>query len=153
MIDAERLIADSHEGAAKVTPTGDRVTDMILHACAGLPFSGYAGEIEPITPEMAWCHAVLSGAMLPALNYKGLTGYELCHAVFYATDFARKPIINLLAQAHILKQATQDPDLLCEYGIALYAVGGVPTQDMIAAAQSPTTEHHEVVARILKAIV
>ena len=153
MIEAERLIADSHDGVATVTPTGDRVTDMILHACAGLPFPGYAGEIALDTPEKAWCHAVLSGGKLPALNCKGLTGYELCHAVFYATDFARKPMVNLLAQAHILKQATQDPDLLCEYGIALYAVGGLPTPEMIAAAQAPTTEHHEIVARILKAIV
>lgn len=153
MIHAERLIADSFEGTATVTPTGDRITDMILHACAGLPFPGYAGEIEPITPEMAWCHAVLSGGNLPALDYHGLTGYELCHAVFYATDFARKPIVNLLAQAHILEQATQEQDLLCEYGIALYAVGGHPTPQMIEAAQAPTTEHHEIVARILKAIV
>lgn len=152
MIEAERLIADSYEGTATVVPSGDRITDMILHACAGIPFVGYAGEIIPDTPEKAWCHAVLSGTALPSLIYEGLTGYALCHNVFYSTDFGRQPINHSAAQLYILAQVTDDPDLLCEFGIALYAVGGIPTTAMLLAAELSLTEHHAVVARILKAV-
>ena len=83
------------------SPTGDRTTDLVLSACAGTPISDYNDEILPTTRERAWCHAALSGTALPTLDLAGTSGYELTHRVFYATDFARKPLLDLAAVAAV----------------------------------------------------
>lgn len=136
-------------------PTGHRLTDMILSACAGLPFAGYEGEIEPTDPERKWCHAVLAGLPLPDFDYSGLSGYELTHAVFYATDFARRPrsIPEALAVVQDALEGETDHEMLIELGACFIGLGEECPADLVAIAREHEHEetHRGTSARMLLA--
>jgi len=135
--------------------TGDPLTDMVLSAFAGVPYSGYNGEILPESPERAWAHAVLSNTDLPQIDYK-TNGYELTHLVFYATDFGRKKKLDLKAQSCILELVKSEikAELLCEYGMAMLSVGGLLNDKMKAAVDiPPVDDHHDIVVKIYKAMM
>lgn len=136
-------------------PTGDRITDLVLSACAGIPVQDYAGEIEPVNRERAWCNAVLSNTTLPSLDVVGVDGYRLTHRIFYATDFGRQPTTSQEAvdavNNEILKEGISE-DLMMELGICLVALGQTCPQFIIDLANIHAThkdEHTDVVARLL----
>lgn len=136
-------------------PTGDRVTDLVLSACAGISVSDYAGEIEPVTRERAWCHAVLSGGDLPALEVSGADGYRLTHRIFYSTDFGRRHVVSQEAvdavNAELQKEGNPE-DLVFELGICLVALGQQCPEAIVAAAElhrGHMVDHLDIVANLL----
>lgn len=136
-------------------PTGDRITDLVLSACAGIPVQDYAGEIEPVNRERAWCNAVLSNTTLPPLDVEGVDGYRLTHRIFYSTDFGRSPITNQQAVdavvAELAKEFLND-DLVLELGICLVALGQSCPQAIVDLANVHAThndDHTDIVARLL----
>lgn len=127
----EELIEASFDGVVIPEPTGDRFTDLVLNAFAGNAVADYAGEIEPANYERKWAHAVLSGAPMPPLALPANDGYELTHAIFYSTDFGRKPITHQAALDRVMNAIASetDADLLVEYGMCVKALGGtVPSK-------------------------
>lgn len=152
----EALLLASIQGPVQASSTGDRETDMVLSAFAGLAWPGYAGEIDPsLSLEHAWADAVLGAKPMPALVLPADDGYPLTHAVFYATDFARRPVNSKAGRDRVMAASlrTEDGDLLCEYGMCMMGLGGAPTLRMTAAMANPRTEHHAVVASILDALM
>lgn len=144
----ERLLA----GLEEYQPTGDRTVDLVLCACAGIARPDYAGEFSGVpVPDYEWAHAKLSGGSFPSIWPFGAAGYELTHQVFWGTDYGRAPIQDAAVLAQILAEVegASDPDLLCELGIAAYAVGGQVPQKCIDAAANPADPHHECVAALL----
>lgn len=148
----ERVLLDSFRGIYP-EPTGNRMVDLALSAFAGRQVADYVGEIDPVSPECAWAHAVLAGLPMPGLDLEPV-GYELTHAVFYATDFGRRPIDSPEGRARVLSlaEAETDPDLLTEYAVCMVALGGEPTEAMLASTLEPVSEHHANAIDLLRAV-
>lgn len=140
----EELIKVSFGGVVIPEPTGDRFTDLVLNAFAGNAVADYAGEIEPVNYERKWAHAVLSGAPMPPLVLPANDGYELAHAIFYSTDFGRKPITNQTALNRVMNAIASetDADLLVEYGMCVKALGGTVPSKCSGAIDTESTIHH-----------
>lgn len=139
------------------TPTMDRITDLVLSACAGIPVVDYAGEIEPTTRERAWCHGVLSGGSLPPLDVANTEGYKLTHRIFYATDFARSPLLSQeavdLVNAELQKPGLTE-DLVFELGLCLMALNEECPPAILTAAElhrGHMEDHLDIVANLLLA--
>lgn len=149
---AEELIKASFDGVVIPEPTGDRFTDLVLNAFAGNAVADYAGEIEPVNYERQWAHAVLSGSAMPPLVLPPNDGYELTHAVFYSTDFGRKPITHQAALDRVMNAIANESnkDLLVEYGMCVKALGGtVPSKCTGAIDTQSTINHLKDVSNIL----
>ena len=147
----EDILLGSFRGLPKPY-TGDKPTDFIIDALYGDANPSYRGEIAPENPERTWCDAILSGLPLTPEDIT-LSGYELTHSIFYATDFGRRKKTNPLTQKRLVDLAKTETnlDLLAEYAVCMLCVGGKPDHFMLRAISAvPTDEHHGYVIELFK---